>query len=224
MTELTFAKQFLSTLDARPIKLQADHVSNPKTLEIHAPYTLPRMPNPMKKPSAASSTAQVTPTSVTITLRSSRNPPLELKLQDMDVGTTSVLELKERVANQLGMAGIGKIKVLWERKPVSDAKTVKEVVGEQEAGKGDVEFGVMVMGYTAPASVPAVEAPIEAAEDRMDVDGASAAAEGTGGCEKLGGEEFWEDLKGFLQQRLKDEELAGDTLGVFRNAWVGRRY
>ena len=37
MTELSFAKSFLSTLDSRAIKLQADHVVDPKTLEIKGP-------------------------------------------------------------------------------------------------------------------------------------------------------------------------------------------
>ncbi|KAL9636451.1 MAG: hypothetical protein Q9164_002815 [Protoblastenia rupestris] len=224
MTELTFAKQFLSTLDARPMKLQPDHVSNPKTLEIHAPYTLPRMPEPMKKPSTTSSASQTTPASITITLKSSRNPQMELKLPDMDAGTTSVLELKERIATEVGMDGIEKIKVLWERKPVSDAKIVKEVIGEEGLQKAEVEFGVMVMGYVAPAAASKADVPKETAGDKMEVDGEreTAAAEGAIGEEALGREEFWDDLKGFLQQRLKDESLAEDALGVFRNAWRRR--
>ena len=41
MTELSFAKSFLSTLDARPIKLQADHVADPKTFEPKGPVSNP---------------------------------------------------------------------------------------------------------------------------------------------------------------------------------------
>lgn len=33
MTELSFAKSFLATLDSRSTKLQADHVADPKTFE-----------------------------------------------------------------------------------------------------------------------------------------------------------------------------------------------
>lgn len=223
MTELTFAKQFLSTLDARPTKLQPDHVSNPKTLEIHAPYTLPRMPQPMKKPSiASSSTSQNASSSVNITIKSSRNPQMELKLPDIDVGETSVLELKERIAKETAVEGIEKIKVLWERKPISDSKTIKEVIGEEGIGKGEVEFGVMIMGYTAPAPASTAGALMVAAGDKMDVDGDTTAAKGPVGDDTLGGEEFWRDLRGFLQQRLKDESLGEDAFRVFRDAWSRR--
>ncbi|KAL9099265.1 MAG: hypothetical protein Q9163_005207 [Psora crenata] len=222
MTELTFAKQFLSTLDARPIKLQADHVSNPKALEIHSPYTLPRMPNPMKKPSNASSSSSSKSKAIiaTIILKSSRNPPLELKLPGMDAGTTSILELKERVAKEIGMDGIGKIKVLWEKKPVSDAKTVQEVIGERIGGQGEVEFGVMVMGYTAQAS--AEEASKVGSEGQKEVEEELKAVDDAGGDDMLSGEQFWNDLKGFLHQRLKDEGQADDAFAVFRNAWIQR--
>ncbi|KAL8686567.1 MAG: hypothetical protein Q9218_007011, partial [Villophora microphyllina] len=37
MTELSFAKSFLATLDNRAIKLQPDHVADLKTLELKGP-------------------------------------------------------------------------------------------------------------------------------------------------------------------------------------------
>lgn len=37
MTELSFAKSFLATLDSRPVKLQSDHVADPKTFEPKGP-------------------------------------------------------------------------------------------------------------------------------------------------------------------------------------------
>lgn len=37
MTELSFAKSFLSTLDSRTIKLQSDYVADPKTIEFKGP-------------------------------------------------------------------------------------------------------------------------------------------------------------------------------------------
>jgi len=42
MTELSFAKSFLSTLDSRPIKLQSDYVADPKTFEPKGPVSLLR--------------------------------------------------------------------------------------------------------------------------------------------------------------------------------------
>jgi hypothetical protein len=41
MTELSFAKSFLSTLDSRPIKLPSDHGADPKTFEPKGPVNLP---------------------------------------------------------------------------------------------------------------------------------------------------------------------------------------
>ena len=41
MTELSFAKSFLSTLDSRTIKLQSDHAADPKTFEPKGPVSLP---------------------------------------------------------------------------------------------------------------------------------------------------------------------------------------
>ena len=37
MTELSFAKSFLATLDSRPIKLQSDYAADPKTFEPKGP-------------------------------------------------------------------------------------------------------------------------------------------------------------------------------------------
>jgi hypothetical protein len=47
-------------------------------------------------------------------------------------------------------------------------------------------------------------------------------AQGLSGEGVLKTEAFWEDLKGYLQQRVRDEGVAGDALGVFRGAWEGR--
>lgn len=40
MSEVTFAKTFLSSLDKRPIKLPADHVSDPKKYPNQSPVCL----------------------------------------------------------------------------------------------------------------------------------------------------------------------------------------
>ena len=213
MTELTFTKTFLSTLDSRPIKLQPDYTIPPRNLEIHAAYTLPKMPRPMTKPSS-SSTSSTNPSStlVHITLRSAKNPPLELQLKDVDASTVTVLELKEKIVSELkGGAELGKVKVLWEKKPVSDAKTVKEVIGAE--AKAEVELGVLIMGYKAPnAGVAAASAGQK---------GTAEAASGKEAGEALD-EGFWGDLKGFLQQRLKDQGKADEVVGVFKGAWEAK--
>ena len=152
-----------------------------------------------------------------------------MKVADIDAGATSILDLKERVAGEIGMEGkTEKVKILWAKKPVSDAKTVKEAVGDDPGlGEGKVEFAVMVMGYTAPTPAPAKEvvgeemgAKVGGAE-KMDVD-EMGGKEVYSADEALGGEAFWADLKGFLQQRLKDEGLAGDALKSFQDAWRRR--
>ena len=205
MTELIFTKTFLSTLDARSVKLQPDYIIPPKDLEIHSTYILPKMPTSMRKPTDSPSSKSG---NVNITLRSSKNPTLELTLPNTDISSVTVLELKERVVKELnGAVEVGKVKVLWEKKPVSDAKTVKEVVGEKT---GEVEFGLLVMGYKAPNS--AAEAKEDGA-DKMDVD-----EKGRAELDEV----FWGDLRGFLQQRLNDEGRAGEVLEAFKGAWERR--
>jgi len=39
MTEVSFARSFLSTLDARPIKISADHVEDPRTYPARGPVS-----------------------------------------------------------------------------------------------------------------------------------------------------------------------------------------
>lgn len=93
--------------------------------------------------------------------------------------------------------GIDGIKILYNKKPCADSKTVKDVLGEGEV-PAEVEFGVMIMGGVV--------------EDK-----------GTeGGDEVLESEEFWNDLKGFLGQRLGDEGKAEELVGVFRGSYKGK--
>jgi hypothetical protein len=40
MSEVTFAKQFLATLDKKPIKLSSDHVSDPRKHPNQSPVHL----------------------------------------------------------------------------------------------------------------------------------------------------------------------------------------
>ena len=50
MTELSFAKSFLSTLDSKSIKLQADHATDPKTFEPKGAVCVPFLQYQTKLP------------------------------------------------------------------------------------------------------------------------------------------------------------------------------
>ncbi|KAL8726670.1 MAG: hypothetical protein Q9181_005959 [Wetmoreana brouardii] len=247
MTELSFAKSFLSTLDSRPIKLQSDHAADLKTVELKGPYTLPRYPSspPMRPPTSSTShstTSQPPSTStisaqqqdINITLKSLRNPPLTLSLSKPS--SITIYDLKKEVARELGQEGTEGIKLLWHRKPVSDAKTVAEVVGAEE-GKG-VEFGVMVMGGGGGGGGDAARsAETEAkgegggdvqmggVEDTAREKGGGRempAAQGASGEEVVQSAAFWDDLKGWLMQRVRDEGVAEEVWSLFKRGWDER--
>ncbi|KAL9022135.1 MAG: hypothetical protein Q9180_008575, partial [Flavoplaca navasiana] len=199
MTELSFAKSFLSTLDSRAIKLQPDHAADLKTLELKGPYTLPRYPSSpqMQPPSSSSATTQSpseqaasAPSStgqnntVSITLRSLKPPALNLTLPAQPLAT-SIFALKQAIASEIHRDSTDGIKILYQRKPCSDAKTVGEVVGE--GAGGEVEFGVMVVGGAAPAAA-SVGKGVEGEDVKMGggVDEGVPAAQGASGDEVLG--------------------------------------
>ncbi|EAQ83828.1 hypothetical protein CHGG_10232 [Chaetomium globosum CBS 148.51] len=245
-TELLFAKTFLSHLDGRPAKISPDHIEDPRSYPSHSPYTLPRHPSqkPFSKPPPTTTTGTTTTTSenapttkrnpgaapaTSVTLRSARNPPFELVLPAVAL-TTSLAEIKEQLAAETGIP-LDKIKLLAGKKPVGDSKVLKELVSSSEgAGAGGVELGVMVLGGGAVffKGLGGKEGGKEergvGGEGGGEVTAAAAApvAQGLSGEGVLKTEVFWEDLKGFLQQRVRDEGVAGDALGVFRGAWEGR--
>ena len=133
---------------------------------------------------------------------------------------------------------VEKIKILYNKKPVpASKKTIADAV-EDGAGK-EIEFGVMVMGG-APDQVmsPAEAAPstdaasVAQAPEEVDMNATPmegievvtsppVAAEGSGpsGLEVLQQAEFWNDLQGFLEQRLRDEAEAEKLRKVFEEAW-----
>lgn len=133
---------------------------------------------------------------------------MSLSLPGTDLGT-SLLQLKEKVAKELRMEGTDKVRVLYKKKPAGDIKTIKELVGEEDVG-GEVELGVMVMGYKEDAGK-------DEDETMKDVD--APVAQGPSGDEVLRSEEFWDDLKGWLLQRLRDEGKAGEVFDAFRGSW-----
>lgn len=101
------------------------------------------------------------------------------------------------------------IRILYKKRPCSDSKTVKDVVGNEIAG-GEVEFSVMIIGSTA------AESGTEGGNASIPV------AQGPTGNSVLATEDFWLDLKGFLIQRLRDEEKADSVWRNFKQAWTNQ--
>jgi ubiquitin-like protein 4 len=133
-----------------------------------------------------------------------------------------------------------KIKILHSKKPIpASKKTIADAI-DDKAGK-DIEFGVMVMGgapdqIKSPAeAVPttnafsAAQAPEPADVSTTPMEGVekvtappvSMAAEGSGpsGVEVLKQAEFWDDLQGFLERRLRDQSEAARLRKVFEGSW-----
>ncbi|KAI5918981.1 cell-cycle control medial ring component-domain-containing protein [Camillea tinctor] len=204
MTEVSFAKNFLAALDARPVTLSPDHVQDPKTLQAHgAFFILPKMPKPMSK-RKATTVAPGQERSLNVVVKSLRNPPLDLKLSSQTLNT-SILDVKTSVSNETGIP-VDKLKMLYNKKPVPDSKVLKDLVAGKEAT--NIEFTVMVIGGAA-----AMTKPTQAQKE---------VAQGPSGREVIDTTEFWSDLKGFLLQRVRDEGLAGELTNTFQAAWAAK--
>jgi ubiquitin-like protein 4 len=137
--------------------------------------------------------------SLTVTLKSLRNPPLDIVLKSQPP-LISILDLKTEVSSQASIP-IEKIRILHKKKPVGDAKVLKDLVGEEDTS---VEFSVMIMGGASSVKKGNDTAPV---------------AQGPNGAELLRTEEFWDDLKAFLTQRLKDQGEGERVHITFRKAW-----
>lgn len=171
--------------------------------------------------------------SVTVQLKSARNPVLEFSIDNAPLATTTVHDLREAVRERV-VAGDGstnepvpadKIKILYKKKPVggSAEKTLSEILADSEpdalSGGKTVEFGVMIMGgasvkpatarTTAAAKAPATGPSPPKPKPGQEVSG----------LEALATDAFWTDLEGFLEQRLKDLPAALRLVGVFKRAW-----
>ncbi|XXG97650.1 rRNA (cytosine-C5-)-methyltransferase nop2 [Hypoxylon texense] len=200
MTEVSFAKSFLAALDSRPLKLSPDHVEDPKSYAARGAYILPKMPKPMSKRKATAIPGQER--SLTVVVKSLRNPPLDIKLLSQ-TPNTSVLDIKTAVSEQTGIP-VDKMKLLYKKKPTQDSKVLKDLTTEAETS---AEFSVMVMGGAAATR------PVPAQSD---------VAQGQSGGEVLETKEFWNDLRGFLLQRIRDEKTAGDLTDTFQAAWKAK--
>lgn len=170
-------------------------------------YILPKMPKPMSK---RVSLAPGQERSVTVHIRSLRNPPLDIKLTSQPLHT-SILDVKTAVADKASLL-VDKIKVLYKKKPVADSKVLKDLLADDETS---IEFSVIVMGgaYTA-AAVPVSAAAVETSEEAA----AANPAQGPSGKAVLESDAFWADLKGFLLQRLRDEQVTEELFAKFSSS------
>lgn len=153
--------------------------------------------------------------SVTVHIKSLRNPPLDIRLSSQALNT-SILDLKASVSSETSIP-TDKIKVLYKKKPVSDSKVLKDLLGDAETS---VEFSVMIIGGAASAAAAAGGAK---AEEKEPAAAAAAVAQGVSGEEVLGTDAFWTDLRGFLSQRIRDEKIAEELFGKFLSSWEASR-
>ncbi|KAL3960136.1 hypothetical protein ACCO45_005253 [Purpureocillium lilacinum] len=201
MTEVAFARTFLSSLDSRPVKLSPDHVEDPKNFPARPPMLTRSSTSsphaaghePAQEPRPRPGTQHHRHAQV------SAEPALDIKLTSQPLAT-SLLDIKNAVSSQTRIP-VDKMKILYNKRPLTDSKILKEVVGESDKA---VEFSVMVIGGAAaiPPEQPAATAPAEVT--------------GTAAVET---DAFWADLKGYLMQRLKDQAAAEELSRLFKSSW-----
>lgn len=158
------------------------------------------MPAPMSKPKTVLPGQE---RSLIVTLKSLRNPPIDIKLTSQPLNT-SVLDIKTKVSEQTRIP-VDKMKILHNKRPLTDSKVLKDVVGDSELR---VEFSVMVIGGAASIQPELVEEKELVKATGMDA---------------LTTDAFWADLNGFLEQRLKDEDAAGELGRLFKRSWESSR-
>lgn len=156
------------------------------------------METSMSKPNAPTSLPG-SEASINVKLRSLRNPPIDISLSSQSL-STSLLDIKTIVSTRARIPA-DKIKLLLNKRPVQDSKILKDLISE---GDKAVEFAIMVIGGAAAVL------PVEEAKD-------------TNTTSLADSESFWEDLKGFLMQRLKDEALAKEMSSLFRSSWESKQ-
>lgn len=189
----------------------------------------PTHPFPSRKRAAPSPGSQQT---ISVTLKPIKASAETTSLPSQSPDTT-ILDLKTEYA-QKANHDVSKIKLLYNKRPASDLKTLKELLPEPTPK--EVEFSVMIMGgagVASPAapSTPALEIPdptkLPAKTQVSDPAPLSEKAEslaqttsssGNNAADVLKSDDFWADLKGFLVQRLKDEAEGERLLGLFKKA------
>lgn len=162
--------------------------------------------------------------SITVNVKSARNPALEFPIINAPISTTTLQDLRDAVRErtvdaQGNPVALDKIKILYRRKPVSGTgKTLAEVLADEPellVGGKQVEFGVMIIGGAKTIDVPVSQPKTADARDESP----AKPAIGPSGAEVTHTEAFWDDLQGFLEQRLKDEPEAKRLRALFKDAW-----
>jgi ubiquitin-like protein 4 len=172
------------------------------------------MPKKIKTPMVPGSSK-----SVTIRLKSPRNPILEFSIDNVPLSTTTIQDLKDTVRERIldnsgNVVALDKIKILYKKKPVA-GKTVADVLADEpEALNGgkEIEFGVMIIGGTNVVEpnvfgITAIEGALASASNSMPEPGV------------LQTDAFWEDLETFLEQRINDRLEAVRLAGLFKTTW-----
>lgn len=140
--------------------------------------------------------------SLTVTLKSLRNPPLDIKLTSQSLNT-SILDIKTTVSEQARIP-IDKLRILHNKRPLTDSKILKDLASESDMR---VDFSVMVIGGAAAIHPELKEEAVARAR----------------GLDALTTDAFWTDLNGFLEQRLKDKVVAGELGQLFKTNWESSR-
>ncbi|KLJ09214.1 hypothetical protein EMPG_15355 [Blastomyces silverae] len=235
MAELTFTKSFLAALDTRPVKLPGDYVFDPSSFSAPHPYTLPRlsdfhppMPKKIKQTAIPGSSK-----SITIHLKSARNPTLHVTLDNCAISSTTVRELREAVQervqtadheNKPGRVPLDKIKILWKKKPVQ-GQTIADILGSDTtalSGGKEIELGVMILGGATLAPVtPKTEEKALSKEPSETLPGQGPVGNHPSTAQDvLSTEEFWDDLESFVTSKVKDAAQASQIKSMFRKAWT----
>lgn len=158
-------------------------------------FLLPQIPfDPPQKRKQQSVPGQAR--AISITLKTLRDPPLHFQLS-RDPSTT-VAEIKDEISSQASLVS-SKVKLLYNKKPVGDAIKVSDMLDE---GKNEVTMTVMLMPGAIQPKVPTLESQSSVAPADLI----------------LRTDNFWDDLRGFLTLRLKDEDVANRTTDVFRRS------
>lgn len=131
--------------------------------------------------------------------------------------STSIFDIKTAYAKETNGA-VDKTRLLYNKKPVPDSKTLKDVIGSST--DKEIAFTVMVMGGGATAAPPVTAAKSGTTDTEM---AEAPASEPLEGAAALNSQEFWTDLKGFLLQRIRDESEAEKVTAVFKKAWQSSR-
>lgn len=139
--------------------------------------------------------------------------------------TKSLYDIKVQYASEANF-DVSKIKLLRNKKPVADSKSLRDALGEETTGANEpqketeLEFSVMVMaGAALPPAAAAAPSPNPPAAEKMDVDQTPPVPQGPSRSDVLAKDEFWHDLKGFLLQRVRDEAESEKLAEIFKAAW-----